>query len=46
MRSTGTARRAGPQGCGYVLTDRGRALAPVLQALWDWGKNAAPAQPR
>ncbi|MFC4055438.1 winged helix-turn-helix transcriptional regulator [Actinomadura syzygii] len=30
----------------YVLTDRGRALAPVLQALWDWGSNTTPAQAR
>ncbi|GAB3970459.1 helix-turn-helix domain-containing protein [Plantactinospora veratri] len=21
----------------YALTDRGRALAPVLQAMWEWG---------
>lgn len=21
----------------YALTERGRALGPVLQALWDWG---------
>ncbi|MEU5684247.1 winged helix-turn-helix transcriptional regulator [Streptomyces venezuelae] len=27
----------------YGLTPRGRALGPVLQALWDWG--AVPAQP-
>ncbi|MGI5349194.1 winged helix-turn-helix transcriptional regulator [Streptomyces sp. CA-250714] len=24
----------------YQLTDRGRALEDVLQALWDWGANA------
>ena len=24
----------------YTLTERGRALAPVLQALWDWGSSA------
>lgn len=24
----------------YALTDRGRALMPVLQALWDWGSQA------
>jgi DNA-binding HxlR family transcriptional regulator len=24
----------------YGLTDRGRALVPVLQALWDWGSVA------
>ncbi|MFU8852334.1 winged helix-turn-helix transcriptional regulator [Micromonospora sp. SL1-18] len=28
----------------YTLTDRGRALLPVLQAMWDWG--ADPAGPR
>ncbi|MFC7326249.1 winged helix-turn-helix transcriptional regulator [Marinactinospora rubrisoli] len=25
----------------YRLTERGRALGPVLQALWDWGEGAA-----
>jgi DNA-binding HxlR family transcriptional regulator len=24
----------------YGLTDRGRALVPVLEALWDWGSGA------
>jgi DNA-binding HxlR family transcriptional regulator len=24
----------------YSLTDRGRRLGPVLQALWDWGATA------
>ncbi|MDL4818274.1 winged helix-turn-helix transcriptional regulator [Actinomadura opuntiae] len=24
----------------YSLTDRGRRLGPVLQALWDWGAGA------
>lgn len=24
----------------YALTERGRALIPVLQALWDWGTDA------
>ncbi|HEX5594660.1 MAG TPA: helix-turn-helix domain-containing protein [Micromonosporaceae bacterium] len=23
----------------YTLTERGRALIPVLQALWDWGSD-------
>ncbi|MEV4636736.1 helix-turn-helix domain-containing protein [Actinoplanes sp. NPDC049548] len=23
----------------YALTDRGRALLPVLEALWDWGSD-------
>ncbi|WP_228079530.1 winged helix-turn-helix transcriptional regulator [Streptomyces profundus] len=31
-------RRAGwPPTVTYRLTERGRALGPVLQALWDWG---------
>ena len=25
----------------YGLTERGRALIPVLQALWDWGAHSA-----
>ncbi|WUH99444.1 helix-turn-helix transcriptional regulator [Spirillospora sp. NBC_00431] len=39
-------RRAGwpPRVC-YTLTEHGRALAPVLQALWEWGSNT-PATPR
>ena len=28
---------AWPPRVRYSLTDRGRALVPVLQALWDWG---------
>jgi DNA-binding HxlR family transcriptional regulator len=23
----------------YALTDRGRALAPVLEAMWEWGSS-------
>lgn len=31
-------RRPGwPPRVRYALTDRGRRLGPVLQALWDWG---------
>lgn len=26
----------------YVLTDRGRALKPVIAALWTWGQQHAP----
>ncbi|MDT0265324.1 helix-turn-helix domain-containing protein [Streptomyces sp. DSM 44915] len=34
-------RRPGwPPTVDYRLTDRGRALGPVLQALWDWGAEA------
>jgi DNA-binding HxlR family transcriptional regulator len=29
-----------PPGTRYALTPRGRALGPVLQALWDWGADA------
>jgi DNA-binding HxlR family transcriptional regulator len=29
----------------YVLTDRGRALAPVLDALWLWATENAQAAP-
>ncbi|WP_216213809.1 winged helix-turn-helix transcriptional regulator [Amycolatopsis aidingensis] len=35
------SRRPGwPPRVGYRLTERGRALAPVLHALWTWGSNA------
>nr|WP_218902714.1 helix-turn-helix domain-containing protein [Streptomonospora nanhaiensis] len=35
-------RRPGwPPRVRYVLTERGRALGPVLQALWDWGALSA-----
>jgi DNA-binding HxlR family transcriptional regulator len=26
----------------YSLTERGRSLGPVLQALWDWGADGDP----
>jgi DNA-binding HxlR family transcriptional regulator len=29
----------------YALTERGRCLAPVLEALWEWGATAS-APPR
>ena len=32
---------AWPPRVTYALTDRGRALVPVLQALWDWGSTEA-----
>ena len=28
----------------YELTDDGRSLAPVLQAMWDWGAGRAAAR--
>jgi len=30
---------AWPPRVTYSLTDRGRALVPILQALWDWGRS-------
>lgn len=30
----------------YDLTDRGRALAPVMDALYDWGAAHTPDLPR
>ncbi|MDT0322356.1 winged helix-turn-helix transcriptional regulator [Streptomyces millisiae] len=30
-----------PPGVRYHLTERGRELGPVLQALWDWGARYA-----
>ncbi|PSJ27422.1 hypothetical protein B7P34_17720 [Streptosporangium nondiastaticum] len=39
-------RTAGwPPAVRYELTPRGRALGPVLQALWDWGEGASPQPP-
>ncbi|RFU43143.1 transcriptional regulator [Actinomadura logoneensis] len=36
-------RTAGwPPSTHYALTDRGRDLGPVLQALWNWGSNPPP----
>ncbi|MDX6237752.1 MAG: hypothetical protein QOG10_2567 [Kribbellaceae bacterium] len=32
---------AWPPRVRYSLTNRGRALVPVLQALWDWGTENA-----
>ncbi|MEV0403890.1 helix-turn-helix domain-containing protein [Actinoallomurus sp. NPDC050550] len=32
---------AWPPRVTYALTDRGRALAPVLEALWSWGRGDA-----
>lgn len=33
-------RRAGwPPRVRYTLTERGHALVPVLQALWEWGSS-------
>ncbi|MGH4033851.1 winged helix-turn-helix transcriptional regulator [Actinomycetota bacterium Odt1-20B] len=47
--SAGVARRTRtpgwPSTVTYELTPRGRELGPVLQALWDWGANSAPAPP-
>jgi DNA-binding HxlR family transcriptional regulator len=36
-----TGRRGAPS--TYELTRQGRSLAPVLQALHDWGVEAAPS---
>jgi DNA-binding HxlR family transcriptional regulator len=30
---------AWPPRVTYLLTDRGRALGPILQALWQWGAD-------
>ncbi|MFF4220579.1 winged helix-turn-helix transcriptional regulator [Streptomyces nondiastaticus] len=39
-------RTAGwPPAVRYELSPRGRALGPVLQALWDWGEGASPQPP-
>ncbi|MFF2850139.1 winged helix-turn-helix transcriptional regulator [Streptomyces sp. NPDC058001] len=39
-------RRAGwPPRVRYALTDQGRRLGPVLQALWDWGADATVQEP-
>ncbi|MGW4284939.1 winged helix-turn-helix transcriptional regulator [Nocardia sp. NPDC004750] len=35
-----TRRPGWPPRVCYTITERGRALAPVLQALWDWGSSA------
>jgi len=32
---------AWPPRVSYSLTERGRELVPVIQALWDWGVNAS-----
>ncbi|GAB3987601.1 helix-turn-helix domain-containing protein [Actinoallomurus acanthiterrae] len=31
---------AWPPRVTYTLTDRGRALAPVMEALWSWGRGS------
>ena len=33
-----------PQRHAYVLTDKGRELAPVLMALRDWGRQHLPVR--
>ncbi len=35
-----------PPRAEYVLTDKGNALAPVLQAMFVWGTEYAPRPPR
>lgn len=35
---------ATPPHVRYELTPEGRTLAPVLQAMWDWGERRAEAQ--
>jgi len=41
LTETGVVRRrrtsAWPPRVTYALTDRGRALGPILQAMWRWG---------
>lgn len=34
-----TRTSAYPPRVSYSLTDRGRALVPVLRALWEWGSQ-------
>lgn len=36
-----TAVSATPPHVEYALTPEGRSLAPVLQAMWDWGQRRA-----
>ncbi|MBF6210504.1 helix-turn-helix transcriptional regulator [Nocardia puris] len=34
-----------PPRVSYTLTERGRTLVPVLQALWQWGSNTPSSPP-
>ena len=43
LRATGLIHRTEvPPHVEYALTDEGRSLAPVLQALYDWGLERMP----